>query len=54
MENSKKENKEKEREVYAVGRPSIEKLSKDVQKAFFLTLLRCVFDYYKDKGDIPK
>ena len=49
MENSKKENKEKEREVYAIGRPSFENLSKDEQKAFFLTLLHCVVDYYKDK-----
>ena len=54
MENSKKETKEKEREVYAIGRPSLEKLSKDEQKAFFLTLLRCAVDYYKDKGDISK
>ena len=49
MENGKKENKEKEREVYAIGRPSLETLSKDEQKAFFLTLLHCVIDYYKDK-----
>lgn len=48
MENGKKENKEKEREVYAIGRPSLEKLPKDVQKAFFKTLLRCAVDYYKD------
>ena len=49
MEKGKKENKEKEREVYAIGRPSLEKLSKDEQKAFFFTLLRCVVDYYKGR-----
>ena len=54
MENSKKENKEKEREVYAIGRPSLEKLSKDEQKAFFNTLLRCVVEHYKDKASVAK
>ena len=48
MENGKKETKEKEREVYAIGRPSLENLSKDEQKAFFLTLLRCAVEYYKE------
>ncbi|MBR3623882.1 MAG: hypothetical protein IKN43_11130 [Selenomonadaceae bacterium] len=51
MENGKKETKEKEREVYAIGRPSIEKLPKDEQKAFFLTLLRCAVDFYKEKSN---
>ena len=54
MENSKKETKQKEREVYAIGRPSIEQLPKDEQKTFFLTLLRCAVDYYKNKGANPK
>ncbi len=51
MENGKKETKEKEREVYAIGRPNIEQLSKDEQKAFFLTLLRCIVDYFKENKD---
>lgn len=51
MANGKKETKEKEREVYVIGRPNIEQLSKDEQKAFFLTLLRCVVDYYKEKSN---
>ena len=49
MENGKKENKEKDHKVYASGRPSLEKLPNDAQKAFFQTLLRCAVDYYKDK-----
>lgn len=53
MENGKKENKEKDREVFAIGRPSLEKLSKDEQKAFFLTLLRCVIEYHKDSSNSP-
>ena len=43
---NKKEKKEKEREVYAVGRPSLEKLSKDEQKAFFSTLLSFIVEFY--------
>lgn len=46
-----KEQTKKEREVYAIGRPSIEQLSKDEQKAFFLTLLQCVVDYFKENKD---
>jgi len=51
MENSKKETKQKEREVYAIGRPSLEKLSKDEQKTFFLTLLRCAVEHFKENAD---
>lgn len=54
MENGKKENKEKEREVYAIGLPSLEKLSKDEQKAFYSTLLLCIIDFYKNQGNTDK
>ena len=54
MKNSKKENKEKKREVYAIGRPSLEKLSKDERKAFFLTLLQCAVEYYMNSDCIEK
>ena len=53
MENGKKETNEKEREVYAIGRPSLKGISKDDQKSFFLTLLRCIIDYYKDNINNP-
>ncbi len=39
MENK---NKEKERTVHTVGRPSIEQLSKDERRVFYGTLLACV------------
>ena len=42
-----KEQTKKEREVYAVGRPSIEKLTSNERKAFFSTLLMCVIDHFK-------
>lgn len=54
MENGKKETKEKEREVYAIGRPSLEKLSKDELKAFYSTLLFCIIDFYKKDKDSGK
>lgn len=44
----KKDNK-KEREIYMVGRPSLEKLSKNELKVFYSTLLSCVVEYYKVK-----
>lgn len=44
----KKDNK-KEREIYAIGRPSLENLSKNELKAFYSTLLSCVVEYYKGK-----
>ena len=46
-----KEIKEKERTVYAVGRPDLAKLSKEEQRAFFDTLLRCIVDYYKERNE---
>ncbi len=41
------ENK-KEREVYAIGRPSIENLTPNERKAFFSTLLMSVIEHFKD------
>ena len=43
-----KEQTKKEREVYAIGRPSIEKLTSNERKAFFSTLLMCVIDHFKE------
>lgn len=54
MENGKKETKEKEREVYAIGRPNMEKLSKDELKAFYSTLLFCIIDFYKKDNNSSK
>ena len=42
-----KEQTKKEREVYAIGRPSLEKLTPNERKAFFSTLLMCVIDHFK-------
>ena len=39
----------KEREIYAVGRPSLENLTPNERKAFFSTLLMCVVEYYTKK-----
>lgn len=51
MDKPKKETKEKERTVYTVGHPDLAKLSKEEQKAFFDTLLRCIVDYYKERNE---
>lgn len=39
---NRQKEKQQERAVYAIGRPSLEQLSKDEQKAFYSTLLLCV------------
>lgn len=49
MENGKKETKEKEREVYAIGRPNLENLTPNERKAFFSTLLMCVIEHFAKK-----
>lgn len=49
-----KEQTKKEREVYAIGRPTIENLSKNELKAFYSTLLSRVVDYYKEETDRQK
>lgn len=43
-----KKNSKKDRELYTVGRPSLEKLSKNELKVFYSTLLSCVVEYYKE------
>lgn len=43
-----KEQTKKEREVYAIGRPSLENLSPNERKAFFSTLLMCVIEHFKE------
>ena len=45
------EQTKKEREVYAIGRPSLEYLSPTERKAFFSTLLMCVIDHFKEAND---
>ncbi len=44
-----KNDNKKEREVYAIGRPSLENLTPNERKAFFSTLLMCVVEYYTKK-----
>lgn len=49
-----KEQTKKEREIYVIGRPSLEPLSPNERKAFFSTLLTCVIDHFKEKDDNNK
>lgn len=46
--NLMKEQTKKEREIYVIGRPSLEHLSPNERKAFFSTLLMCVIEHYND------
>ena len=46
-----KEQTKKERDIYVIGRPSLEHLPPNERKAFFSTLLMCVIDYFKENGD---
>ena len=46
-----KEQTKKEREVYAIGRPSLENLTPNERKAFFSTLLMCVIDHFKESNE---
>ena len=46
-----KEQTKKEREVYAIGRPSLEKLTPNERKAFFSTLLMCVIEHFKENKE---
>lgn len=43
-----KEQTKKERDIYVIGRPSLENLSPNERKAFFSTLLMCVIEHYND------
>ena len=43
-----KEQTKKEREIYVIGRPSLEHLSPNERKAFFSTLLMCVIEHFKE------
>lgn len=43
-----KEQTKKEREIYVIGRPSLEHLSPNERKAFFSTLLMFVIEHYND------
>ena len=45
-----KEQTKKEREVYAIGRPSLENLSPNERKAFFSTLLMCVIEHFMENN----
>lgn len=49
-----KEQTKKEREVYAIGRPSLENLTPNERKAFFSTLLMCVIEHFKCEKTIKK
>lgn len=44
-----KEQTKKEREIYVIGRPSLEHLSPSERKAFFSTLLMCVIEHFSQK-----
>lgn len=46
--NLMKEQTKKERDIYVIGRPSLEHLSPNERKAFFSTLLMCVIEHYND------
>lgn len=46
--NLMKEQTKKEREIYVIGRPSLEHLSPNERKAFFSTLLMFVIEHYND------
>ena len=43
-----KEQTKKEREIYVIGRPSLEHLSPNERKAFFSTLLMSVIGHFKE------
>ena len=49
-----KEQTKKEREIYVIGRPSLEHLSPNERKAFFSTLLMCIIEHFNKKNkDTP-
>lgn len=43
-----KEQTKKERDIYVIGRPSLEHLSTNERKAFLSTLLSCVLEHFKE------
>lgn len=49
-----KEQTKKEREVYAIGRPSLENFTPNERKAFFSTLLMCIIEHFKKDFTIEK
>ena len=49
-----KEQTKKEREIYVIGRPNLEKLSPNERKAFFSTLLMSVIEHFKDNESDDK
>ena len=52
--NLMKEQTKKEREIYVIGRPSLEHLSPNERKAFFSTLLMCIIEHFNKKNkDTP-
>lgn len=42
-----KEQTKKEREVYAIGCPSLKNLTPNERKAFLSTLLMCIIEHFK-------
>ena len=46
-----KEEVKKEREIYAIGRPSLDTLTPNERKVFFSTLLQCVIEHFKEKSE---
>ena len=48
MKKIKKQDNKKKRKVYVIGRPSLDKLSKEEGKAFYSTLLSCIVEYYNN------
>ena len=49
--NLMKEQIKKEREIYVIGRPSLEHLSPSERKVFFSTLLQCVIEHFKENNE---
>ena len=49
--NFMKEEVKKEREIYAIGRPSLDTLTPNERKVFFSTLLQCVIEHFKEKSE---
>lgn len=50
MKSKPKKRLKKERDIFVIGRPDIESLSKNEQRVFFSTLLESVIEYYMKMG----
>ena len=50
MKNKNNKDTKKEREVYVIGRPSLDNLDKGELKALYSTLLLYIIEYYKNEN----